>query len=221
MKTNPEQLVLYGVGSAYAHETLEIALRAGVAIAAFVDNQEPRGDYPGFDPVLDPAAAAAAAAGLPAIIPLITPGHRAALVTQLEQHGFDTAVSLLDPTAVLARTSRYGSGFQVNAGVVIGANSVFGRQVMVNRSVSIGHDATVEDFVTFGPGCLLCGSCHIERGAFIGGGATLTPGVRIGANAIVGAGAVVTKAVPPNSVVTGNPARVQQEGIAGYNGVAA
>lgn len=221
MTTNPEQLVLYGVGSAYAHEALEIALRAGITIAAFVDNQAPRGDYPGFEPLLDPAEAAVAAAGLPAIIPLITPGHRAALVAQVEQHGFSTAANLVDPTAVLARSCRYGNGFQVNAGVVIGANSAFGRQVLINRSVSIGHDATVEDYVTFGPGCLLCGSCHIERGAFIGGGATLTPGVHIGANAIVGAGAVVTKAVPPNSIVTGNPARVQREGIAGYNGVSA
>ncbi|MBO9436773.1 WxcM-like domain-containing protein [Ruegeria sp. R13_0] len=48
----------------------------------------------------------------------------------------------------------------------------------------------------------------IEQGASIGAGATLLPGLRIGRGAMVGAGAVVTRDVPPNALVTGNPARI-------------
>ncbi|MFC1758318.1 WxcM-like domain-containing protein, partial [Planctomycetota bacterium] len=36
----------------------------------------------------------------------------------------------------------------------------------------------------------------------------ILPGLTIGQNAMIGAGAVVTRAVPPNAIVTGNPARI-------------
>jgi UDP-2-acetamido-3-amino-2,3-dideoxy-glucuronate N-acetyltransferase len=48
----------------------------------------------------------------------------------------------------------------------------------------------------------------IENGASIGANATVLPGLRISKNAIVGAGAVVTSDVPPNALVSGNPARI-------------
>jgi acetyltransferase-like isoleucine patch superfamily enzyme len=48
----------------------------------------------------------------------------------------------------------------------------------------------------------------VRKGASIGSSSTIMCGVTIGENSIVGAGAVVTKDVPPNSVVTGVPAKV-------------
>ena len=48
----------------------------------------------------------------------------------------------------------------------------------------------------------------VQKGASIGANATILPGVTIGQNAMVGAGAVVTKDIPPNAIVTGNPARI-------------
>jgi len=48
----------------------------------------------------------------------------------------------------------------------------------------------------------------VKRGASIGSGATLLCGITIGENAMIGAGSVVTRDVPPDTVVTGNPARV-------------
>jgi acetyltransferase-like isoleucine patch superfamily enzyme len=51
----------------------------------------------------------------------------------------------------------------------------------------------------------------IREGASIGANATILPGLTIGKNAMVGAGAVVTKDVPPDVIVTGNPARITGE----------
>jgi len=49
---------------------------------------------------------------------------------------------------------------------------------------------------------------HLKRGAWIGDSAIVCKGVTVGENSIVGAGSVVREDVPPNTVVTGNPARV-------------
>jgi dTDP-4-dehydrorhamnose 3,5-epimerase-like enzyme len=48
----------------------------------------------------------------------------------------------------------------------------------------------------------------IQKGASIGANATLLPGITVGQNAMIGAGAVVTKDVPPNAILSGNPARI-------------
>ena len=48
----------------------------------------------------------------------------------------------------------------------------------------------------------------LERGASVGANATILPSTRIGQDAMIGAGAVVTRSVPPNAIVTGNPARI-------------
>ena len=48
----------------------------------------------------------------------------------------------------------------------------------------------------------------VKTGASIGSGATILSNVTIGERAIVGAGAVVTRDVPPDTIVTGNPAKV-------------
>lgn len=214
---NTGGIILYGIGSKYVYEAYETAMRAGVEVVAFIDNMEETIEYPGLAPVLSPADCTEEDKRHGVFVPLVTPGHRKHVLKQFVGLGFDAGDALIDPTAILASSTRHGSGFLVNAAVVIGANSRFGAQVLVNRSVSIGHDAIVEDFVSFGPGCLLCGDCRIGRGAFIGGGATIAPGVEVGSNAIVGAGSVVVKDVPDNTIVVGNPAQTRRTNIAGYN----
>jgi acetyltransferase-like isoleucine patch superfamily enzyme len=51
----------------------------------------------------------------------------------------------------------------------------------------------------------------IEDNVWIGAQATIMKGVTIGENSVVATGAIVTQAVPANSIVAGNPARVVKE----------
>jgi acetyltransferase-like isoleucine patch superfamily enzyme len=48
----------------------------------------------------------------------------------------------------------------------------------------------------------------VRKGASIGANATILSGIEVGEGAMVGTGSVVTHSVLPNSIVTGNPARI-------------
>lgn len=53
----------------------------------------------------------------------------------------------------------------------------------------------------------------IGKNTFVGVGALIMPGVTVGDQSIIASGAVVTKDVPPNSLVSGVPAKVKKSGI--------
>ena len=108
----------------------------------------------------------------------------------------------------------------------IGSGSVIGP----HASFCLDAPITLGENVSIGPRAMLYTATHliggpsrrmqfntearpivVEDGAWIALGALILPGVRIGHGAIVGAGAVVSEDVPPNVLVTGNPAKVTQE----------
>ncbi len=82
-----------------------------------------------------------------------------------------------------------------------------------NQYAFIGSDVIIGTDVKTEPHAVIGDRCIINDGAIIGANSTLLPGIRIGKNALVTAGAVVTTNVPPNAIVSGNPAR-----ITGYTG---
>jgi UDP-2-acetamido-3-amino-2,3-dideoxy-glucuronate N-acetyltransferase len=103
---------------------------------------------------------------------------------------------------------------------------ILGDRVTVKCGVQLWDGVVLEDDVFVGPNATFTNdrfprSKHYQegalktlvcRGASIGANATILPGLEIGRHAMVGAGAVVTKNVPPNAVVTGNPARIKGYG---------
>jgi sugar O-acyltransferase (sialic acid O-acetyltransferase NeuD family) len=216
-----QRCVLYGVGTPYVYDVIESLLRLGAPPAALVANVPaevaPRpvdaGEVIGVECFPSELLAA------PVLIPLLTPGHRSRLLHESREVGFSLLATIVDPSATIASTATVGAGTHVNAGAVVAAMTRIGACCMVNRSASIGHHVVLEEFVTLGPGSVLCGQIHIRRGAFIGAGAVINPEVCVGENAVVGAGAVVVRDVPPHSIVVGNPAKVMREGIPGYNDV--
>ncbi len=97
-----------------------------------------------------------------------------------------------------------------------------GDRVTIKCGVQLWDGLIVEDDVFVGPNVAFTNDKFprskvypekflktiIHKGASIGANATVLPGITIGQGAMVGAGAVVTRSVPPNVVVSGNPARI-------------
>jgi sugar O-acyltransferase (sialic acid O-acetyltransferase NeuD family) len=113
----------------------------------------------------------------------------------------------IDPSSIISTRSTIGEGSMIFQGVIVQTNTQIGRHVIVNTAASVDHDCEIGDYVHIAPHATLCGFVRVQSGVYIGAGATILPSVTIGENAIVGAGAVVVRDVPPNTVVTGVPAK--------------
>jgi sugar O-acyltransferase (sialic acid O-acetyltransferase NeuD family) len=137
-------------------------------------------------------------------------GHRGAdrcaILRKLAVRGLP-AVTIVHPTAFVARSARLGLGAQVLAQAAVCVDTSIGEGCIVNTAASVDHECVLGDGVHICPGARLAGCVVVEDFATVGTGAVILPRIRIGTRAHVGAGAVVTKDVPAGTVVVGSPAR--------------
>jgi len=118
--------------------------------------------------------------------------------------------------------ARIGKECNICDGVFIEDAAVVGDRVTVKSGVQLWNGIELEDDVFVGPNATFTNDPFprsrawlpeyprtiVRSGASIGANATILPGIEIGRGAMVGAGSVVTRPVPPNAIVSGNPARI-------------
>jgi len=201
-------LLIFGAGGPLTVEVEESCARLGVRVAGVVRNRD--GAAYTLDPerVVEVAALPAVLRDVPFICPLFTPANRRIAVAEAERIGLAAAPAVVDPTAVVARSTEIGAGSYVNAGCIVGAAGRLGRFVLVNRAAGLGHHIVVGDFASIGPGVTIAGQVEIGEGAMIGAGAVVGPAVRLGAHCVLAPGAAVRNDVPAGAIAGGNPARV-------------
>lgn len=83
--------------------------------------------------------------------------------------------------------------------ISIGDNCGFGDGCAI-----LAHDAQMDEFLD----AARIGRVTIHESSHIGARTVILPGVEIGPRTIVGAGSVVSKSLPPDTVCSGNPAKV-------------
>jgi sugar O-acyltransferase (sialic acid O-acetyltransferase NeuD family) len=212
-------IVIYGVGSPLVVDAEETCARLGIRVVAGIRNVDGQSHIASAIAVVDADAATDDHRACPVVVPLFTPGFRSSALADARRRGFAPAVTIVDPTSVVASSTAIGDGVYVNAGVTIGGATELGNNVLVNRAASLGHHVRLAELASVGPGAVLAGNVTVGRGAVVGAGAVVLPTVAIAANAVIGAGAVVTRDVPANVVVVGNPARIVRTDVAGFNDV--
>jgi sugar O-acyltransferase (sialic acid O-acetyltransferase NeuD family) len=116
-------------------------------------------------------------------------------------------VTLIHPSAIIARNAVIGEGSQIMAGTVIGPEAKLGKLCIINTKASVDHENVFEDGVEIAPGATLCGLVSVGANSWIAAGATVLPRIKIGRNCIVGAGSLVNKNVPDQTTVVGVPAK--------------
>jgi maltose O-acetyltransferase len=83
--------------------------------------------------------------------------------------------------------------------ISIGDDCGFGQNCVI-----LAHDAQMNEFLD----ATRLGRVVIHPSCHIGAGTLILPGVEIGPRTVVGAGSVVSRALPPQTVCAGSPARV-------------
>lgn len=115
-----------------------------------------------------------------------------------------------------------GNNCNIGQNVFIAGGAKIGNNCKIQNNVSIYAGVEAEDYVFFGPSCVLTNDknprgmhskngnylrTYLETGVTLGANCTIVCGTRVGKHALIGAGAVVTKDVEPYSVMVGNPAK--------------
>jgi sugar O-acyltransferase (sialic acid O-acetyltransferase NeuD family) len=190
----------------FAEEISDLAADAGVEIAGWIEGlDESRASLAHDPPILWVDRQAAFEPHLP-IVPAIGAVRRRALIERLVAEG-RRLVTLVHPSAVIARSAVLEAGCVVFPNVVVGAQSVIGTGTILNRGVLVGHHATIGRHSFLGPGAVVGGGVHTGEQVYLGMASVVRDDRRVGDRAILGAGAVAVADVAPDTTAVGVPAR--------------
>ena len=119
---------------------------------------------------------------------------------------------------VLAQVARFLTGIEIHPGATIGRRFFIdhGMGVVIGETAEIGDGVMLYHGVTLGGRSLEKVKRHptLEDDVTVGAGAKVLGPVVIGRGSAIGANAVVTHDAPPESILTGIPAKVRPRGKA-------
>jgi len=122
----------------------------------------------------------------------------------------------------ICKGARIGKNCNIGQNVYIAGGAILGDNCKVQNNVSIYAGVEAEDYVFFGPSCVLTNDINprgmyskngeymktkLETGVTLGANSTIVCGNTLGKHSLIGAGAVITKDVEPFSVMVGNPGK--------------
>lgn len=115
------------------------------------------------------------------------------------------------PARLLSQLTRFLTGVEIHPGARIGRRFFIdhGMGVVIGETTWIGDDVMLYHGVTLGGRGSGHGKRHptIQDGVTVGAGAKVLGAITIGTRTVIGANAVVIHDAPPDSVLTGVPAR--------------
>ena len=118
--------------------------------------------------------------------------------------------------------AKIGKNCNIGQNVFIAGGAIIGDNCKIQNNVSIYAGVEAEDYVFFGPSCVLTNDINprgmyskrgqyiktkFKKGATLGANCTIVCGNTIGEHALIGSGAVICKDVEPYSIMVGNPGR--------------
>jgi acetyltransferase-like isoleucine patch superfamily enzyme len=123
--------------------------------------------------------------------------------------------SIYAPTRLMTDTAEHalieiGDNTRINGASIHAAERItIGKNCLIAANVTIvdsdGHGLRPDERHLVNP---VSQPVIIEDNVWIGLNSIILKGVRIGANSVIGAGSVVSRDIPPNCVVSGNPAQI-------------
>lgn len=208
MKNEKENIFVFGAGG-HAKVVIDVVERQGLyEIAFLVDDDRTMKDtlFYGYR-IIGSRIELLSGTVMKGIVAIGCNMARCKVATWLKEHGYEL-ISVVHPSAQLARGTNIGVGTVVMAGAIINSDVIVGENVIVNSKASLDHDCSIGRCSHIAPGAILCGSVTVSDGTFICAGATILPNISVGSNVIVGAGSTVVSDLPDNVTVVGTPARI-------------
>ncbi len=117
-------------------------------------------------------------------------------------------VSVIHPSAHVAREVTIGEGTVIMPGVVVNTCSRIGKFCILNTNSSLDHDCIMGDYSSLAPRAVTGGGVTIGAFSSIAIGAVVSHEINIGEHTVIGAGSTVVKDIPDSVVAYGTPARV-------------
>ena len=118
--------------------------------------------------------------------------------------------------------AKIGKNCNIGQNVYIAGDAIIGDNCKVQNNVSIYAGVEADDYVFFGPSCVLTNDINprgmyskngkyiktkLETGVTLGANCTIVCGNTIGKHSLIGAGAVICKNVEAYSIMVGNPGK--------------